>query len=90
MFTICVSDLVQESREFDLILGRLERDGCRTPGLVDLFKGLKDSTNDIIRHVAADCERKGNLEDAVNLYDLANVRILKKLILSILKFKLIF
>lgn len=73
MFTVCVSNLVQESRDFDLILGRLEADGCRTPGLIDLFKGLKQSTTSIIRYVADQCERKGNLEDAVNLYDLANV-----------------
>lgn len=75
MFTLCVSDLVQDSREFDLILGRLEVDGCRTPGLIDLFKGLKQSTTDIIRYVAGDCERKGNLEDSINLFDLANVSI---------------
>ncbi|KAK6632192.1 hypothetical protein RUM44_007223 [Polyplax serrata] len=72
MFTLCVSDLVQESRDFDLILGRLETDGCRTPGLIDLFKGLKQSSTEIVRYVASECERKGNLEDAVNLYDLAN------------------
>lgn len=75
MFTLCVSDLVQESRDFDLILGRLETDGCRTPGLIDLFKGLKQSPTEIVRYVASECERKGNLEDAVNLYDLANVII---------------
>ena len=73
MFTLCVSDLVQESRDFDLILGRLEADGCRTPGLIDMFKGLNQSSADIVRCVASECERKGNLEDAVNLYDLANV-----------------
>lgn len=75
MLTVCVSELVQQSREFDLVLGRLEPDGCRAPGLIDWFKGLKQTTADIIRYVAADCEVRGNLEDAIHLYDLANVSL---------------
>lgn len=74
MFTICVAELVQESREFSLILGRIEADGCRTSGLIDWFKGLKQSPAAVIRHVAIDCENKGNLEDAIHLFDLCKVR----------------
>lgn len=29
MFMCCVSELVIESREFDMLLGRLEKDGSR-------------------------------------------------------------
>jgi len=36
-----VSDLALESREFDIVLGKLEPDGCRTPGLIDMFDGVQ-------------------------------------------------
>lgn len=38
VFAGCISQLVLQSREFDLLLGRLEPDGCRTPGIIDRFK----------------------------------------------------
>jgi len=34
LFSICVSDLVMDSRDFDL-LGILNPDGCKTPGLLE-------------------------------------------------------
>ncbi|KAE8296621.1 Nuclear pore complex protein Nup93 93 kDa nucleoporin Dead eye protein Nucleoporin Nup93 [Larimichthys crocea] len=39
MFMRCVSELVIESREFDMLLGRLEKDGSRKPGVIDKFAG---------------------------------------------------
>jgi len=80
MFTVCVSELVQQTRDFDLIVGRLEPDGCRIPGVLDLFKGVRTSTQEIIRFIALDCEVKGNLEDAVHLFDLANVSFFSSII----------
>lgn len=41
LFTNCVSELVLESRNFDLLLGRLEPDGSRTPGILNHFKGTQ-------------------------------------------------
>lgn len=41
LFTACVSELVLESRNFDLLLGRLEQDGSRTPGILSYFKGTQ-------------------------------------------------
>ena len=35
LFLSCVGELVLESREFDLLLGTLEKDGSRREGLVD-------------------------------------------------------
>ncbi|XP_006820413.2 nuclear pore complex protein Nup93-like [Saccoglossus kowalevskii] len=68
LFMKCVSELVTETREFEMLLGHLERDGCRKPGAIDKFQ---DDTQKIIQLVARDTEDKGLFEDAVKLYDLA-------------------
>ncbi|XP_062501933.1 nuclear pore complex protein Nup93-like isoform X2 [Corticium candelabrum] len=82
LFTQCLSDLVLETREFEMLLGRLEPDGSRKPGLVDKF-GVNSS--EIIETVASSAEAKGLAEDAVRLYDLAKkhdnvLRTLNKLL----------
>jgi len=71
LFLSCVGELVLESREFDLLLGTLEKDGSRREGLVDRCGGIVD-TGAIIELVARDSEERGLLEDAVRLYDLAS------------------
>ncbi|XP_078067157.1 nuclear pore complex protein Nup93 [Mustelus asterias] len=68
MFMRCVSELVIESREFDMLLGRLEKDGSRKPGVIDKFAG---DTKAVISKVASVAENKGLFEEAVKLYDLA-------------------
>eukprot|EP00058_Branchiostoma_floridae_P008695 XP_002594183.1 hypothetical protein BRAFLDRAFT_275527 [Branchiostoma floridae] len=68
LFMACVSALVLETREFDMLLGKLERDGTRKPGAIDKFHG---DTHKIIEMVAQDTESKGQSEDAVRLYELA-------------------
>lgn len=68
MFYSCVSELVLETREFEMLLGRLERDGTRRPGAIDKFC---QDTDKIIEMVARDTEAKGMFEEAVCLYDLA-------------------
>lgn len=67
-FMSCVSELVLETREFEMLLGKIERDGTRRPGAIDKFHG---NTQAIIDLVAKDTEAKGLFEDAVRLYDLA-------------------
>uniref|UniRef100_A0A665TNK9 Nuclear pore complex protein Nup93 n=1 Tax=Echeneis naucrates TaxID=173247 RepID=A0A665TNK9_ECHNA len=73
MFMRCVSELVIESREFDMLLGRLEKDGSRKPGVIDKFAG---DTRAIISKVALEAENKGLFEEAVRLYELAKVSTL--------------
>ncbi|KAL5020849.1 hypothetical protein ScPMuIL_000004 [Solemya velum] len=68
LFMSCVSELVLETREFEMLLGRLEKDGTRKPGAIDKFH---NDTQKIIELVAKDTEAKGLFEDAVRLYDLA-------------------
>ncbi|XP_052062169.1 nuclear pore complex protein Nup93-like [Mytilus californianus] len=67
-FMSCVSELVLDTREFEMLLGKIERDGTKRPGAIDKFHG---DTHKIIDLVAKDTEAKGLFEDAVRLYDLA-------------------
>ncbi|KAM4614069.1 nuclear pore complex protein Nup93 [Discoglossus pictus] len=68
MFLRCVSELVIESREFDMLLGKLEKDGSRKPGAIDKFT---NDTKPIISKVASVAEHKGLFEEAAKLYDLS-------------------
>ncbi|XP_039931134.1 nuclear pore complex protein Nup93 isoform X3 [Hirundo rustica] len=68
MFLRCVSEIVIESREFDMILGKLEKDGSRKPGVIDKFTS---DTKSVINKVASAAENKGLFEEAAKLYDLA-------------------
>ena len=70
LFNACVSELVIESREFEMLFGKIQPDGSRKPGCVDKFQ--KD-TSEVISFVADEAEKKGLFEDAVRLYDLAKV-----------------
>jgi len=69
LFLTCLSELVLETREFDLLLGRIDaNDGVRRPGVIDKFYG---DIQNILNSVAKDAEERGQLEDAVGLFDLA-------------------
>jgi len=53
-----------------MLLGSLQMDGSRRPGAIDKFHL---DTQGIVEVVAEDMETKGHFEDAVKLYDLAQV-----------------
>ncbi|KAK3744462.1 hypothetical protein QZH41_012886 [Actinostola sp. cb2023] len=85
LFMSCVSELVLETREFEMLLGRLEPDGTRKPGCIDKFQKNKNDTQRIIELVAKDSDEKGLFEEAIKLYDLAKnnekaIEILNKLL----------
>jgi len=87
LFMSCVSELVLESREFDMLLGQILADGSRSPGLIDKFQGT--NTHRIIELVAEDSESKGMFEDSVKLYDLAKkhdkvIELLNKLLAQVI------
>ena len=86
-----MSELVLESREYDLLLGRILPDGSRLSGLIDKYSedvnGLVNIQN-VIQVVAEDSERKGMFEDSVRLYDLAKmhektIELLNKLLAQV-------
>ena len=88
LFMACVSELVLESREFDLLLGQILADGSRSPGLIDKFKAGAN-VHHIIELVAKDSEAKGMFEDSVKLYDLAKkhekvIELLNKLLAQVI------
>ena len=56
--------------QFDMLLGSLQMDGTRRPGAIDKFR---QDTQSIVEVVAEDSETKGHFEDAIKLYDLAQV-----------------
>jgi len=63
--------------QFDMLLGSLQMDGTRRPGAIDKFHL---DTRSIVELVAEDTETKGHFEDAVKLYDLAQVWSLNKFV----------
>ncbi|KAH9375434.1 hypothetical protein HPB48_008553 [Haemaphysalis longicornis] len=67
LFVACVSELVMQTKEFTVLLGKIEPDGCRRQGAVDQYRY---DTKRIIEAVAEDCESRGLYEEAVGLYDL--------------------
>ncbi len=71
LFADCLGELVMESQEFESILGRMQTNGTRKPGAVDKFQ---TDTSEVIRLVARGTEERGLYEDAVRLYDLAQVQ----------------
>lgn len=73
LFSGCVSDLVMESREFEVLLGRVQPDGTIKHGCVDKFQADPSETAEVICFVAEEAEEKGLYEDAIKLYDLAKV-----------------
>ncbi len=70
LFADCLGELVMESQEFESILGCIQSNGSRKPGAVDKFQ---TDTSSVIRLVAEGAEGRGLYEDAVRLYDLAQV-----------------
>ncbi|XP_073987086.1 nuclear pore complex protein Nup93-like isoform X1 [Rhodnius prolixus] len=69
-FATCVVNLMIETKQYDLVLGHLEDDGCRIPGLLDSLDCAQINTKAITESIAHIAESKGLLEDAVKLYDL--------------------
>ena len=59
-----------ESREFEMLLGRIEPDGYRRAGCIDKFQ---KETTEVISFVADEAEKRGLYEDAIRLHDLAKV-----------------
>lgn len=68
LFNSYVSQLVRETKNYDLLLGYISTEGVRVPGAIDKFN---QDVSVIITKVAIDLEKDGYFEDAVQLYDLA-------------------
>uniref|UniRef100_A0A336LSA7 Nuclear pore protein n=1 Tax=Culicoides sonorensis TaxID=179676 RepID=A0A336LSA7_CULSO len=71
VFLNCVSDLAIQSRDFDLIFGKLYSNGVRSRGLIDQFENIEIDAKLGANLVADELVKKGMFEDAINLFDLA-------------------
>ncbi|KAK2708495.1 hypothetical protein QYM36_014191 [Artemia franciscana] len=71
LFTVCISELAVETRQYEQLLGKIEADGCRSPGIIDRYQGVDISVQEVIQHIAEIAETSGQFEDAVAIYDLA-------------------
>lgn len=73
LFLTCVSDLAIECRDYDLLFGKMQRNGIRSRGLIDQFESIEIDVRKACEIVADELVKKGLFEDAIKLYDLAGV-----------------
>lgn len=73
LFLVCVTDLIQETGAYEKVLGKVERNGLRTKGLIDNLNNMPVTAEVIAKTTADKFVQKGMFEEAVNLYDIANV-----------------
>lgn len=71
LFLVCVSDLAIECRDFDLLFGKMQRDGIRSRGLIDQFESSQIDAKMSCEMIAEEFVKKGMFEDAIQLFDLA-------------------
>lgn len=72
LFKTYVSYLAVETKEYETILGSVQRNGIRTKGLIDQFTSINITAEGVAQMIADDLVKKGIYEDAINLYDIAN------------------
>ncbi|CAH1994037.1 unnamed protein product [Acanthoscelides obtectus] len=72
MFKMCVAYLAVETKEYEVILGRMQYNGIRTKGLVDDFVGANITVESIAQMTAENLVKKGLFEEAIDLFDVAN------------------
>lgn len=76
LFLCCVSDLAIECRDYELLFGKIQRNGVRSRGLIDQFESIEIDPRKACAMVAEELVKKGLFEDAIKLYDLAGVCVL--------------
>jgi nuclear pore complex protein Nup93 len=72
LFLSCVSDLVIENLNYELIFGKIQSNGIRSRGLIDQFDSVIN-IQQACNSIADNLVKKGLFEDAIRMYDLAGV-----------------
>lgn len=72
LFLACVTDLVTENLNYDIIFGKMQMNGIRSRGLIDQFDGVIN-IQAACNSIGDDFVKKGLFEDAIKMYDLAGV-----------------
>lgn len=73
LFLTCVSDLAIECRDYDLLFGKMQRNGVHSRGLIDQFDSNEIDVQKAYELVGDELIKRGLFEDAIKLYDLAKV-----------------
>ena len=68
-FAQFVIELALETREFEALFGKLEKNAVRRQGIIDKFTSEEEAAA-IIELVAQEIDNKGLVEEAIQLYDL--------------------
>ncbi|KAL3282768.1 hypothetical protein HHI36_005935 [Cryptolaemus montrouzieri] len=72
LFQMCTRDLALETKCYEQILGKVQRNGVRSKGLIDQFSSSAVTAESIAEITADALCKKGLFEDAIELYDIAN------------------
>jgi len=92
LFYKCVTKLISDTNEYEMILGKLNADGSRQLGLIDKYCGNDSGgASKIISNIAKESESKGCYEDAVLLFDLCGdhnraIQLLNKILSPVIKY----
>lgn len=62
-----------ECRDYDVLFGKMLENNSRSRGLIDQFESIDIDVRKCCEMVADELVKKGLFEDAVKLYDLAEV-----------------
>lgn len=65
-----------ECRDYDLLFGKMQRNGIRSRGLIDQFESIEIDVRKACELVGDELIKRGLFEDAIKLYDLAGVSFL--------------
>lgn len=72
LFLTCVTDLVVENLNYEMIFGRMQLSGIRSRGYIDQFDNVINIQS-ACNEIADEFVKKGLFEDAIKMYDLAEV-----------------
>ncbi|CAG9860748.1 unnamed protein product [Phyllotreta striolata] len=85
MFKTCTAYLAMETKQYELILGRVQQNGIRTKGLIDQFADANVTAESVAQSIGENLVKKGLFEEAIDLFDVAdNQAEVLKLICSLL------
>uniref|UniRef100_A0A1B0FQX9 Nuclear pore protein n=1 Tax=Glossina morsitans morsitans TaxID=37546 RepID=A0A1B0FQX9_GLOMM len=84
LFLVCVSHLAIESRNYDLLFGRMMPNGVPSGGLLQQFDCVNFDSRTAANIIGDELVRKGMFEDAIKLYDLADMQSYSLRCLSLL------
>ncbi|XP_072390532.1 nuclear pore complex protein Nup93-1 [Diabrotica undecimpunctata] len=72
LFKVSVAYLAVETKQYELILGKVQSNGIRTKCLIDQFTYANITCETIAQLTAENLLKKGLFEEAIDLFDIAN------------------